>query len=200
MTAIVKNVRQIGNVLKANSATSDAWTPIEMRGRVAWDDLRFGFTQTKQGATQKPDFDFTNVGLLFPQNDAAEVVYMIGQIPHKYKLGTDIYPHIHWQQGEDKAVTWKLAYKWFKNGAAVPADFTTITTATGIFTYTTGNLLQISAWAAIDGSGVDTVSSILLMKLYREDNVYTGDVLAFEFDVHYQIDSQGSPLQYEKEE
>lgn len=198
MTGIVKNVKYHNGILKSNSATSDALQAIDIRGEYAWDDLKFPFTQTKQGATLKPDFDYTNVGLLFPQNDAAEVVYAIGQMPHEWRLGSAIRPHIHWQQSASSAVTWKLAYKWFKNGATVPSSFTTISTSTGVFTYSAGNLLQISAFAEINGSAIDTVSSILLMKLYREDNVTSGDVLAFEFDIHYQKDSLGSVQEYTK--
>jgi len=50
-----------------------------------WDDMRAPFTQTKRGALDKPDFDYTNVGLLFKQNDPAEIVYIIFQLPHAYK-------------------------------------------------------------------------------------------------------------------
>ena len=37
---------------------------------------------------------------------------------------------------------------------------------------------------AIDGTGKD-ISSIMIIKLYRDDNAYTGDVLTYEFDIHY---------------
>ena len=168
------------------------------RVNTMWNDLRFSFTQTKQGATALPDFDYTNVGLLFPQNDPAEIVYIVAQMPHDYKLGSNIRPHIHWQQSAATAVTWKMDYKWFKNGDAVPASFTTISTNTGVFTYTSGSICQLSSFPEINGSAIDTVSSILLIKLYRDDNVTTGDVLGFEFDIHYQIDSLGSRLEFVK--
>jgi len=59
-----------------------------------WDDLRFPASQTKQGSNLKPDFDINNVGLLFPQNDADEIIYIIAQMPHDMKLGSNIRPHI----------------------------------------------------------------------------------------------------------
>ena len=62
-----------------------------------WTDLRIPFTQTRQGANTKPDFDTTNVGFLFPQNDTSEILYFIAQMPHSWKFETTIYPHIHWQ-------------------------------------------------------------------------------------------------------
>lgn len=168
------------------------------RVNAMWSDLRVSLTQTKVGAINTPDFDYTNVGYLFPQNNAAEIVYIIVQMPHDYKLGTNIKPHVHWQQSAATAVTWKMDYKWFKNGAAVPASFTTLTTNTGVFTYTSGNLLQVSSFGEIDGSAMDAISSMLLIKLYRDDNVTTGDVLAFEFDIHYQRDSLGSRFEFVK--
>ena len=39
---------------------------------IQWDDFRFPATSSKLGANDKPDFDFTELGFLFPQNDTAE--------------------------------------------------------------------------------------------------------------------------------
>lgn len=50
----------------------------------------------------------------------------------------------------------------------------------------------------IDGSGITGVSSILDIKLYRDDNVVTGDVLVKEFDIHYLVDADGSRQEYIK--
>ena len=180
----------------------DGNPPLRYRDTV-WNDLKAPFSQVKLGATAKPDFDFTNLGLLFPSGDATEIASIIMQFPHDYKHGTNIYPHLHWQQMNTNTVVWKLDYKWFKNGAAVPAAFTTVAATGQAFTYTSGNLLQIQTWAAIDGSAIDSVSSIFLAKLYRDDSVNGGagsnDALAFEFDIHYEIDTPGgSSAQYSK--
>lgn len=166
-------------------------TPILKGSATCFNDMLFPFTQSKQGANLKPDFDYTNIGLLFPQNDATEIVYITAQLPHSYKLGSDIHPHVHWQQSAATAVTWKMDYKWFNNGAAVPANYTTISTNTGVFSYSSGNLSQISSFPVISGTGKG-LSSILLIKLYRDDNVTTGDVLGFQFDIHFEIDTIGS--------
>lgn len=165
---------------------------------VVWNDLVIPLTQTKQGATTKPDFDFTNVGFLFPQNDATEILYGIVQLPHWWKAGSTIYPHVHWQQAADAAAVFKLDYKWFNIGAAVPAGFTTATMGTYVNTYVSGNLHQISkTTAGIDGTG-KTISSIILFKLYRNDNVYTGDLLAWQLDFHLATDAIGSESEYAK--
>lgn len=161
-----------------------------------WEDLRFPFTQSKRGALDKPDFDYTNIGLLFPQNDTSEAIYVVAQMPHGYLEGSELRPHIHWQQTGASFPTWTMEYKWFNNGSAVPASFTTISTSTGVFPYVSGNLAQISAFAEIDGAGMG-LSSILLIKFYRNDNVVSGDVLGFELDIHYRSDDPGTITEFE---
>ena len=128
---------------------STAWTSLRYNVGSAWDDIRFAFTLQRQGATGKPDFDYTNMGLLFPQNDAAEIVYIIGQMPHDWETSTDIYPHVHWVQTGATFPTWKLDYRIYDNGDDPTGSFTTIETSTGEFSYTSGSLAQISDFPAI---------------------------------------------------
>jgi len=163
-----------------------------------WDDLRFPASRIRQGATAKPDFDVTNLGLLFPQDDATEIAYIIGQMPHEYLLESDLEPHIHFFQEEATTPTFKLDYRWYKNGADPTGSFTTITAATFAFTYTSGTIMQIASFPSIDATGIDSVSSIIDIKLYRDDDDISGDVLLKEFDIHYKIDSLGSRQQFTK--
>ena len=155
---------------------------------VGWEDLKAPATTIRQGNTTKPDFDPTNIGLLFPQDDPTEIAYIIKQFPHARKNGSNIRPHVHWiQESADEAV-WKMDYRWYKNGDSVPATWTTLTCDSPVFTYTSGTMLQICAFPEIDGSAIDEVSSIIDIRLYRDDDVVSGDVLLKEFDIHYQID------------
>jgi len=165
-----------------------------------WDDLRVPFTQAKQGSNLKPDFDPVNIGLLFPEDIESEIIYMVVQMPHKYKIGSNIHPHIHWQQTNANKPTWKMEYKWFNNGDAVPTNFTPIDTGgAGVFSYSSGNMAQISSFPAIVGTGMG-LSSVLLIKLYRANVTgdVAGDVLAFQFDIHYEIDTEGSRNEFDK--
>jgi len=163
-----------------------------------WEDFRFPATRIRQGATQKPDFDTTNLGLLFPQNDAAEIAYMIAQMPHSYKFETDLQPHIHWVQAQATFPTFRMDYRWYENGGDPTGGFTTISVNTGVFAYIAGSICQISAFPAISGAGKDSVSSILDIKLYRDDNDVAGDILLKEFDIHFQLDQAGSDQEYVK--
>lgn len=157
-----------------------------------WDDLRSPLTRDKQGQSQKPDFDFTNMGLLFPQNNSGEIVYIINQIPHMWKIGSAIYPHIHWIQTGASFPVWKIDYRIYQEGADPTGGFTTLSVNTGIFTYVSGSLHQISYFSAIDMASITDVSAIIEIRLYRDDNVVSGDVLGKEFDIHYQKNKLGT--------
>jgi len=165
-----------------------------------WDDLRFPATTIRQGATTKPDFDTDNLGLLFPQNDADEIAYIIAQFPHSMKTGSEIKPHIHYWQTSSDTIQFKMDYRWMDNGDTLtPADtFKTVTCNSLAFAYVGDTLLQICSFPSIIDTSIDAVSSILDIKIYRDDNIAVGDVLVKEFDIHYQIDAPGSRTEFVK--
>ena len=164
-----------------------------------WTDLRTPLTPAQINPTNsKPDFDYTNIGLLFPQNDTTEYIVASFQMPHSYKEGSDIDPHIHLGQALDLQAIFKLEYKWINIGDDANISWTTLTLDTYVVEYVSGTLHQILKPSAhIDGTGMK-ISSILKVKLYRDDNVYTGDILVSDLDVHYQEDSNGSTEEYVK--
>lgn len=166
-----------------------------------WDDLSLELNASRQGALSKPDYDYTNLGLLFPQNDTAEIAYATRQMPHAKKLDSDIYVHVHYIQDEATQPIFKIDYKFYNNNSAPPGSWTTLSTADGsqgIFTYTSGSLLQIATFPAITPPSPESVSANLDVKLYRDDNVVTGDVLTKYVDIHIEIDTFGSAGQYNK--
>ena len=159
-----------------------------------WNDIVSPATQTRLGSNSKPDFDFTNIGLLFPQNDTGEKVYITGQMPHSWE-GSDgrramLYPHIHYIQTGATLPVFDLQYRFYKNGGTVPS-FTTISTYEAILPYTSGTILQILEFPEIFVSGLGS-SAWYDMILYRNDNVVSGDVLVKGFDFHARFDDLGS--------
>lgn len=162
-----------------------------------WDDLRFPLTRNKQGQNDKPDYDFTNMGLLFPQNDATEIVYLTFQMPHSWKLASSIEPHIHYVQDEAQQPVFKIDHRCFSNNSDPTIAFSTITCSDFAFTYTSGSLLQIIGCPTVSMVGIG-LSGICDFKIYRDDNVVVGDILAKEFDIHYEIDSIGSVDEFSK--
>ena len=178
----------------ANNVIIDDEYGIVLSGNATvWEDLRFPASRIRQGATQKPDFDTTDLGLLFPENDETEIAYLVVQMPHSQKLGSNICPHIHYQQDEAGTPNFVMEYRWYELGDTSNGAFTTITTNKEDFTYTTGTIHQLLEFPEIDGSGILSVSSLIDIKLYRQtgDGI-SGEVLLKEFDIHYERDTMGS--------
>lgn len=163
-----------------------------------WADMTFTFTQTRVGSNLKPDFDYANIGLLFTQNDTTEQVYIIAQFPHGWKEGSAINPHVHCIQKANQPVRFDMAYKWYNVGDPEPTSWTIHTIDSYTIPYVSGNLSQIVEGSAmIDWTG-KKISSLLKIKLYRNDNTYTGDFFAEQFDIHIQLDAFGSIAEYTK--
>ena len=164
-----------------------------------YNDIVFEFTPTRiNPATTKPDFDYTNVGFLFPQNIPTEIIYLTVQLPHSWKEGSTIFPHVHVRQSANQQAVFKLDYLWYDVGDTIPTTWTTYTMNQYAVAYTSGNIANIVKGASgISGVGKG-ISSILKIKLYRDDNVYTGDMLADQFDIHIEIDGFGSEEEFIK--
>ena len=175
------------------------YTDIEYLSIPRYNDIVFEFTPTRINPTSsKPDFDYTNVGFLFPQNIPTEAIYITVQLPHSWKEGTTIFPHVHVRQSANQQAVFKADYLWYNVGDTIPTVWQTYTMNEYAMEYVSGSISQIIKGASgISGVGKG-ISSILKIKLYRDDNVYTGDMLADQFDIHIEIDAFGSLTQYEK--
>ena len=137
-------------------------------------------------------------------------VHFTCQIPHNYKEGSDLKPHLHWtpcdrgNEEDGNTVGWKIDYSW--------ANYDT--------TFTSSATIDLSdACSGIDDqhektdSGTitgtnKTISGVLQIRLYRSDtgadDTWVGVTAALspailEFDLHYEIDSLGSDLELVKD-
>jgi hypothetical protein len=162
-----------------------------------FDDIVFEMLPSRLGSLTKPDWDSTNLGFLFPQNDTTEYIDIVVQLPHRWKVGSTIYPHVHIQQAANQQAVFKLDYKWYNLGDTIPAGTSTYTMGTYVETYSSGTIAQILHGTGIAGTDKE-ISSLLKIRLYRDDNAYTGDILVDSFDIHIEVDSIGSDEQYTK--
>lgn len=164
-----------------------------------WNDMFFPLVSGKQGNTDEPPFDTDEVAFLFPQNDSSHIIYITAQFPHTWKTGSDISPHVHWKQTNSGSVVFKMDYKWFDIGDPVPAGWQTYVMDVDAMPYTSGSMHQLTSGSAdLDGSDRTGVSSIMLIKLYRDDNTYSGAAVTYQFDIHIEIDALGSHTEYIK--
>lgn len=168
-----------------------------------WDDYEFPINALRiNPGTSKPDYDYTEVELLF-DDASTETVVGNGHLPHNWKLKTHIYPHVHWIQRASGIVVWQLAFKIWDNNEQEPALFTEIETTEAIFAYThPGNLGQISSFAPIDMINISGISPNIKIRLSRLGgdvaDTLVGDAAMVKFDFHYEIDQPGSRQAYVK--
>ena len=183
---------QLGTYLKEINTKISGSSPV-------WDDLFFPLTTAKQGQTDKPAFDPNGIGYLYPPSDTTQIMYMIAQMPHSWAQGTNIDPHVHWKQESTGSPVFKMDYKWFPIGGSVPDTYSTFVMANKRLAYTSGSMHQLNSGSAmISGSNITGVSSIMIIKLYRDDNAYAGNALVYQFDIHYLKDGFGSFNEFTK--
>jgi len=173
---------------------------------IVWDDLRVPMENTRiNPANSEPAFEqIGSTGLYSFAFDAAnnddESLHFVAQLPHGYKEGSDLHPHIHWLPSTTNTgnVVWELDY------VAMAIDGTMGTVQTLEATVAAdGTALkhQVDELGAIDGDGLG-ISSMLICRLTRlgDDaaDTFTGIAYAMEFDFHYQMDTIGSRQEYVK--
>lgn len=202
---IRKNLEDLNNIIMESMVLGDVpyWMGthfIKHNLGPQWIDLLTTMTPAQiNPANSKPDYDYTNLGLLFPQNDTSEYVVVKKQIPHGYKQGSNLRFHIHIGQAQDLQAVFKYDYKWINIGDDADVVTKTITLDQYAIVYVDGLLHQILySSEEIDGTG-KKISSIIKGKLYRDDNVYIGDILVTDADFHCQVDAFGSIEEYIKQ-
>jgi hypothetical protein len=163
-----------------------------------WEDLRIPGTSTQLGASAPDLGAFLGSGnILVPRfdgNATTEQVFFTAQLPHSYKEGTNITPHIHWTPTDTNSgnVHWQLEYSWANIGSAfsAPTTITVTDAASG-----TAWDHQVAGFSAISGTG-KTISSMLSCRLFRDPtdaaDTYAYDAAFLEIDFHFEGDTVGS--------
>lgn len=170
----------------------------------SWDDLKAPATSLKVGSTA-PSSN-TDYGWLEFAHNADAFVFSILQLPHAWKEGSTLKPHVHWMKTTAAAgeVEWQLEYRWVPIGEVMDAAWTTLSVLTP--SVSDGNAQYqhaLSAFGEIDGTG-KTLSDMLICKITRLGSSYSGSshyeaaAALIEFDIHYEIDSLGSEEEYIK--
>jgi hypothetical protein len=138
---------------------------------------------------------------------------MVIQMSHRWKLGTAIYPHLHWVQTAAGMPNWLIGYRWNVNGAATnAAAWSLIPHSANAYTYSAGSLNQITKFDKISPPVGAGLSDLVHIKIFRdvsnESTAFTGgaendaatqdNAAASSFDVHFEIDQAGSDEEYTK--
>jgi hypothetical protein len=170
-----------------------------------WDDLRVSGNSFDKNVNAPSLLAFgASGGLLAYQFTGTGVtvnqVYFALQIPHSYKLGTNLCPHVHWTPTTTDAgnVVWQLEYAWQDLGAVFsPVTPIEIVDATSGVAWKH----QLAEFPEISGAGAQ-LSSMLICRLFRDpahaSDTYEHDAALLEFDIHFQANTLGSREEYVK--
>ncbi|WP_339917987.1 hypothetical protein [Yeosuana marina] len=212
-------ITKIGDIAGGNDTKIEADGSLSYEGTATrYDDLRVPVNSTTRSGTNDPTWrrllqngSSQGVFLQWFDDSTQEELYFVVQMPHAWKEGTDIYPHVHWTAFNDVGslkVVWALEYTWSNVGGV----FETPTIIKGLDPITSIGTVSayehaITSLGTILGSG-KTLSSVLICRIFRDttDSADTFDNLSdpgdsaglIEIDFHYQIDSDGSKEEFTK--
>jgi len=131
------------------------------------------------------------------------------QINHGWKVGSPIYPHLHWWQNSSDLPNWLIQYRWQNNGRPKQSTWSNVARQTQVYAFVAGSTInQITTFGAITPTSDATLSDIIQFRLLRDgDNdssafastdPLSGNASALNFDVHVEIDMLGSNEEYIK--
>lgn len=206
-------ITKIGDIANGNDTKIEADGSLSYEGTATrFDDMKVPVSSTTKGGTRDPDWKVLKnngssqgVFLQWFDKDVEEELYFTVQMPHSWKEGSSIMPHVHWTAetnvGSNKVV-WGLEYTWTNVGGLFGTT-TIITGSDPIAAVGTVDAYKhaITALGSVDATG-KTLSSMLVCRIFRQatsgtDN-FSGDAGLLEIDFHFQIDSGGSKEEFTK--
>lgn len=162
-----------------------------------WNDLLFSGVALGRGSTP-PDLEVFRDGLeQYAFNGVAtmEEAFLEIHILHDYKIGTKIYPHVHWSHkvaSPTGDVVWQLEYSVAKghSGGVFPASTTIelIETAGAQYTH---QLIEASLAQAIPATNLEA-DTVILCRIFRDpthaSDTFADDAFLLQIDFHYESD------------
>jgi hypothetical protein len=166
-----------------------------------WDDLRTPINSVKLDSVKPPtETPYKGGQVLSFASNTNNKIYFNVQLPHNYKLGSNLEFHIHIVlpvAGAGIAVEnikFIFTYSWAKMGMVFPVE-SSLSATRDVQNDNADEHILMEIEKEIDGSGIDSVSSMLICSLERDTavaNDYASVVYLLEVDFHYQIDTMGS--------
>lgn len=200
------------NVTNGMSFQNDG-SPILNGTATAWDDMVVNPALARNsGATVPSWLVFVTPDIfayIFDHAKTQSLDFSV-QLPHGYKLGTTLYPHIHWSPTTAPGTTrvmWQLDYQWVNlNGLFVYSGGTTTITGSEVVGGATVSLSAYQHTITPIGSGIvgtgNGISSVLMCRITRlgsdPGDTFTGSAAMLSLDFHYEIDTFGSRTAFTK--
>ncbi len=133
----------------------------------------------------------------FRNNSGLEAMSFSLQLPHNWKEGSTIHPHIHWvpRNSGSGNMQWNLDYSWADLDETTPKAFPSTTTTSvivpGPFTQNIHLITPLTAGdVGIDGTGKH-ISSVLICRIWRDSSLsgdtFNQDAGGLSMDFHITI-------------
>lgn len=193
-TSTFKNTKTLGAVVASEFTLTDT----------AWDDLRFPVQGINPAGAADSATRSTVTGFLEFLADSDNTVGGVAQMPHSWKEGTTIYPHIHIRFPNANAgnTRWRFDYdianvnENFVNAAGTYTSGTAVTVASPLSS--TKHVIAPLGSLTMTGK---TLSCIIIWRITRLGvgdvlDTYASTVSLLEFDIHYEIDKLGSDNEF----
>lgn len=173
-----------------------------------WDDIRIPAISTRLLGYNDPpliklvDDGAGSVGIItygFGHLVEQELGFWL-QIPHSWKLGSDLHPHVHWCKTSSAAggVVWGLEFSQAAIGSVLPASTIIVSPDT---TATVALEHRIVSYPLIAVPGL-SLSTMLGCRVFRQVanplDTYAASAALLEIDFHFELDAPGSRQEYTK--
>lgn len=159
-----------------------------------WDDIVVPIGNLRGGATPPSFLAFLNgVYAVCFQDANSDIVYGSFEIPHDYKEGTALDPHLHWSPSTTN--TGNCVFTFEYTIANMNDTFGATNTSISFTQAGSGTAFKhqyVDGSSTISGNGLK-IGAIVLFALSRPaGDGFTGDAYLHSFGIHYQIDTLGS--------
>jgi len=169
--------------------------------RPLYEDLRCPLANVPGGGTAPTWGKFRDNGAgstgvyawLFGNVGTPDLAFAL-QMPHGYKLGTDVHAHLHASPMDANAgkIKFGLEYTWAEQDGNFPTtEFIYVTVDAAGVAYRS----QYLDFGDLVGTNFSTLSGMFLGRLFRDNTVggnYASQVAGHEFDLHFELDTIGS--------
>ncbi len=186
----------------------DNWTLVQYWEATTFEDLQSNILSLKVAWTGITENSSHNTVDFATNANLSDWVYGNIQMPHSWKIGSTIYPHIHWEQIRSWIPNWLVQYRRQKNWWAKTTTWTNYVLDTNAYTYTSWELNQITHndWL-VPPTGA-WLSDVVEFRLYRDTanaswlfawaDPHTETARVTFFDVHFERDTLWSNEEYIK--
>lgn len=168
-----------------------------------WDDLRFPAQAINPAGAAAAPAVSSSTGMLEFSGSADNTIAGQAQLPHSWKYGSEIHPHMHllFPTANTDSSRWKLEYTIVALDGASSNAYGTYTDG-GTITVANPNSAsagRLHEWSPISMTG-QLGSCTLLWRITRlaasdAADTDTSAVVLTEFDIHFEMDKLGSPAE-----